>query len=119
MAPVDTEKALRYFETGLSFTTSPLELYEMIRNDEDIHVIDVREPFDFAVGHIPGALNLPRSAWSSSFGLAEDKLNVVYSHSAACRLAAAGSKHFAERGFNVMELEGGFEQWKRHNLPVV
>ena len=119
MILVDTTKALDYFEAKLNFTTGPLELFEMIRNDEHINVIDVREAFDFAAGHIPGAMNLPMSAWSTTFGLTQDGVNIIYCHSETCHLAANASRYFAERGFPVVELEGGFEQWQRHNLPVV
>jgi len=100
-------------------TTSPLDLYEKMRNNEDINVIDVREPFDFFIGHVPGALSLPRRAWTSTLGLTRDHLNVIYSHSADCRLANRAANYFAENDFYVTVLEGGFEQWKRHGLPVV
>lgn len=119
MARAYTEKALEYSETRTEFTMDPRDLFEMLQNNDDINVIDVREPFDFAKGHIPGALNLPRSAWSSNLSLTEGKLNVIYSYSAACHLAAKAAKYFAEHDFHVMELEGGFEEWKRHVLPVV
>ena len=119
MTLVDTKKALEYSEAKLNFSIGPLELFEMIRNDEDVNVIDVREAFDFADGHVPGAINLPMSSWSTTFGLTSDKLNVIYSYSETCHQAANASKYFAEHGLPVAELEGGFQEWQRHNLPVV
>jgi len=119
MTLVDTKEATEFFTAKLDFTTGPVELYEMIRNDENINIIDVRNAEDFADGHIPGAISLPRSTWVTTFGLTLDRLNIIYCHSEACHLAANAAKYFAERGLPVVELEGGFEQWQRYNLPVV
>jgi rhodanese-related sulfurtransferase len=33
-------------------------------------------------------------------------------------LAVADARYFAENDYPVMELEGGFEEWQDHNLPV-
>ena len=90
-----------------------------VARNQDINIIDVREACDFAAGHIPGAISLPISTWSTAFGLTADKVNVIYGHSAVTRLVATASEYFAERGYHVVELEGGFEQWQRHNLPAV
>ena len=38
MAPADTMKSLEYFRAKLDPATGPLELYEMIRENEDINV---------------------------------------------------------------------------------
>ena len=116
---VDTKKAVEYFEAKLNFTTGPIELHDMIRNDEDINIIDVRAAEDYADGHIPGAISLPEGTWSASFGLSKDRVNIIYCYSEACHLAANAAKYFAEHGYPVMELEGGFEEWERHNLPIV
>ena len=119
MALVDTKKATEFFRAKLDFTTGPVELHEMIRNDENINIIDVRKAEDFAIGHIPGAMSLPEGTWRTTFGLSKDRINVIYCYSEACHLAANAAMYFAEHRFPVMELEGGFEDWERHNLPVV
>lgn len=118
MTLVDTNKAIDFFRAKLEFTTGPIELEQMIENDENINIVDVRYPDDFALGHIPGAVNLPKEKWDALEGLAHDKINIVYCYSQVCHLAAAAALHFAEHGFPAMELEGGFDEWKMHDLPT-
>ena len=112
------KKAKEFFEAKMEFTTGPVELNGMIEQDDKVSIIDVRFPEDYAKGHIPGALNLPKSNWDSFSGLSRDKTNIIYCYSQVCHLAAAAAKHFAEHDYPVMELEGGFEEWQRNNLPV-
>ena len=115
----DPAKARAYFEEKLAFTTGPVELDRWIKAGEDnLVVVDVRTAQDFAKGHIPGAINLPREKWDSLQGLSRDKTNVVYCYTQPCHLAANACLHFASRGYPVMELEGGFETWRENELDV-
>lgn len=115
----DPAKAKAYFENKLAFTTGPVEVDRWLRSDHNtINVVDVREAEDYAKGHIPGAINLPREKWDSLEGLQKDKTNVVYCYTQQCHLAANACVHFAARGFPVMELDGGFEVWKEHELDI-
>ena len=118
MVITSPRKAKKFFEAKMDFTTGPAELNEMMKNKENINVVDVRAAEDFAKGHIPGAVNLPKEKWDSFAGLSTEKNNIIYCYSEVCHLAAAGAKKFAENGFSVMELEGGFEEWKNYNLPI-
>ncbi|MHC5062322.1 MAG: rhodanese-like domain-containing protein [Planctomycetota bacterium] len=118
MMLVDAQKAVAYFEDKLDFTTGPMELNAMIERNDNIMIIDVRGPDDYGKGHIPGAVNLPKDSWDTFSGLDKDRVNIVYCYSEVCHLAAGAAKRFAEAGFSVMELEGGFDTWKAFNLPV-
>jgi len=118
MTLTDTKKATEFFEAKLNFTTGPAELNRVIQRGENINVIDVRDPEDYAKGHIPGAVNLPEDKWTSFTGLSKDRVNVVHCYSEVCHLAASAARYFAEHEFPVMELEGGFAEWERHGLPV-
>jgi len=102
----------------MEFTTGPVELNEMIKRNENINIIDVRSYEDYAKGHIPAAVNLPKQRWSTHTGLSKEKINIVYSYSEVCHLAPAAAREFAEDGYPVMELEGGFEGWQHYNLPI-
>jgi len=115
----DPAMARAYFESKLAFTTGPVELDRWIRTGEDnLVVVDVRAAEDFAKGHIPGAINIPKEKWGRLQGLAKDKTNVVYCYTQQCHLAANACVQFAAAGFPVMELEGGFENWKEHELDI-
>jgi rhodanese-related sulfurtransferase len=111
--------ARRYFEDKLAFTTGPVELDRWIKVGEDnLVIVDVRAPEDFAKGHIPGAINLPRERWDNPQGLNKNKTNVVYCYSQQCHLAANACVRFAAMDYPVMELEGGFAIWKDHELEM-
>lgn len=113
----DPALAKKFFENKMAFTTGPVELERALKSG-GINVIDVRAAEDFAKGHIPGARNLPKGRWDQMEALNRNKLNVVYCYSQVCHLAAAASVQFAGAGYSVMELEGGFEGWKDHELEV-
>jgi len=114
----DPSKARAYFENKLAFTTGPVELDRMIKSGENIVVIDVRAAEDFANGHIPGAINLPQGGWENPQGLEKAKTNIVYCYSMVCHLAANACFTFAGKGYPVMELDGGFNSWKEHELEI-
>ena len=111
-------QARDYFANKIAFTTGPIELHHQIEAGDDIAIIDVRAAEDYAAGHIPGALNLPQDKWSSLSGLQRDKVNILYCYSVVCHLAAKAAIVFAENGYSVMEMDGGFEAWKDNELPV-
>lgn len=82
------------------------------------HVIDVRMPFDYAGGRIPGSLNLPNNAIRFRKGeVPEDKELLFLSEDGersveACRLALS-------LGFNeVFNIEGGFIAWAEAGYEI-
>ena len=118
MIVTSPKKARKFFEAKMEFTTGPTELNEMIKRNENINIIDVRAYEDYAKGHVPAAVNLPKQRWSTHTGLSKEKTNIIYCYSEVCHLAAAAAKEFAEDGYPVMELEGGFEAWQHYNLSI-
>jgi rhodanese-related sulfurtransferase len=117
MTTNDPAKAKEYFQAKMTFTTGPIELERTLKARE-VNIVDVRAAEDYAEGHIPGAVNIPKDKWHTGEGLRKDKTNVLYCYSHVCHLAAAAAVQFAERGFPVMELDGGMRSWRDHELPV-
>ena len=114
----DPNEALHYFENKLKFTTGPAEVKTFLDKKFDFCLIDVRSPEDFLKGHIPGAINLPRDEWEVEGVVQENKLNIFYCYTVVCHLAARACKHFAQRGFSVMEMDGGFKAWRDYKYEV-
>lgn len=118
LKPNDPAQAKRYFEDKMQFTTGPVELDRMMRQQQNIVIVDVREAEDYEQGHIPGAINLPHDRWDHVTGLAKDKQNILYCYSHVCHLAATAAVQFAGAGYPVMEMDGGWKAWMKHELPV-
>ena len=113
----DFKRAIAHFEDKIAFTTGPVELSHMLESG-NVNVVDVRAPEDFEKGHVPGAINRPQGTWQNAEGLAREKVNVVYCYSQACHLAANACREFASKWYPVMELEGGFDAWKEHEMDI-
>jgi rhodanese-related sulfurtransferase len=114
----DPAQAREFFQAWQQFTTGPVELDQWITGQSNINIIDVRDSDDYAKGHIPGALNLPREKWSTFAGLSRDKVNVLYCYTQTCHLASEACLLFASNGYPVKELKGGFAAWKAADLRI-
>ena len=114
----DPAAALAYFQQKLACMIGPVGLERWMKESTDLHVIDVREREAYDRGHIPGAVNLPKDRWTTNAGLARGKTNVFYCYSMTCLLAAEAAAHFAKKGFPVMELIGGFDEWDGHDFEI-
>lgn len=112
-------KAKDYFLSKEQYVLGPRELDQAIQAQSDfINIIDVRQAADYARGHLPGAINLPRDQWKTVAGLKKDKLNVIYCYSLECPLAAQAAAVFAGQGYSVMEMAGGFEAWQDNDFKT-
>jgi rhodanese-related sulfurtransferase len=114
-------KAKKFFQDKMAFTTGPVELERAMKGHE-VNVVDVRAAEDYAEGHVPGAVNLPKDQWHDAkvlkSRLRKDKINVLYCYSHVCHLAATAAVEFAGKGYPVMELEGGWRWWKNDGFDI-
>ena len=80
-----------------------------------IHLIDVREPHEFAAGHIPGSVSMPLSRFDPD-ALPEGR--VVFSCAAGVRwVRAAQAAQAAGRDLRE-HYRGGFKDWVEAGEPV-
>ncbi len=82
----------------------------------DVTLLDVREPHEWAIGHVEGALHLPLGELRAE-AVPAGKPVVVLCH-------AGGRSQFAaeallEAGFDARNLAGGMIAWEAAGLPVV
>ena len=114
------EEAVEFFSRKLRYMLGPMEVDFARKNKTPVAytLIDVRAADDYKEGHVPGALSLPEKEWPLLSGLSKEKLNIVYCYSLTCHLAARAALFFAEKGYRVCEMEGGFEEYKAHELDI-
>jgi rhodanese-related sulfurtransferase len=79
-------------------------------------VVDVREPHEFATGHLPNALNLPMSSFDPE-ALPEGKPLVLICQAGA-RSRNALNRARAIGREDVRHFAGGMNGWRSHNGPV-
>jgi rhodanese-related sulfurtransferase len=93
-------------------TVTPTEFAAL----SDAVLIDVREPDEVAAASMPGAINMPMS----SIGEHLDELPVgtLYQVSHAGGRSARVAAALEQRGYDVVNVEGGITQWEQEGLPV-
>jgi molybdopterin/thiamine biosynthesis adenylyltransferase/rhodanese-related sulfurtransferase len=82
--------------------------------------IDVREPDEWDEGHIPGAIYTGRGRLEQRIeGLVPDKDRPLVVYCSAGSRSAFSTKVLAEMGYtDVVNLEGGFSDWKRNGFEI-
>ena len=118
MKNYDLQQAQEHFAARLAYTTGVHELEVMVNAGKGgFQVVDVRFPKDFAQGHVPGAINLPRGKWQNP-ALRKDQPVYVYCYDQTCHMAAEASLELARQGFRAIEVEGGWDRWVQKGFRV-
>lgn len=81
-------------------------------------VVDVREPDEFAAGHVPGAVNLPLSVFTHDALPDAGGKVVVLNCLGGKRSGMALEKCAAAQAEVDTHLAGGFNAWAQAGLPV-
>ena len=91
---------------------------EQIRNRDDVVLIDVREDFEYADGHIPGATLIP-------LGQIPDRLNEIPQDKTVVAVCRSGNRSgqatdfLREQGFdNVHNMQGGMNAWGQAGYEI-
>lgn len=119
--PEDPKAARAHFASKLSLETDPADVHRDLQHGlHTFTLVDVRSPKDYRDCHIPGAVNLPVGAISpSTVGrLDREKPVVVYCWGPGCNGATKAAAQLASLGFQVKEMIGGIEYWRREGLDV-
>ena len=84
-----------------------------------VTILDVRPEDEFALGHLPGALNIPLRELEARLGdLDPDQEIVAYCRGPYCVLSYEAVAALRARGFRVRRLEDGYPEWRAAGLPV-
>jgi len=87
---------------------------------ENLFVLDVREPDEFQVGHIEGAVNVPiRTLAKNVAKLPQDKATPITVVCKSGIRAAYGTMTLKLLGYtNVKDVAGGMLAWEKDSLPI-
>jgi rhodanese-related sulfurtransferase len=100
---------------------------EAIKKNPNTLVLDVREPAEWAEGHLPGALLVPRGMLEAKADLEyanreprlADRSQPIIVHCASAARSAMAADVLQQMGFkNVRSLAGGIVAWKEKGLPI-
>jgi len=109
------EKQIAYYENKLAYEMDPSDLFEALEKGKNMVVVDARQAFGYAKEHIPGALNLPHREMTkeTTQHLDRNTTYVCYCDGIGCNASTKGALQLTKLGFQVKELIGGLEWWKR------
>lgn len=101
MEPVSREELLERYRGGL------------------VTVLDVRPADEFAVGHVPGAVNIPLDELEARLAELDPGQEIVaYCRGTYCVLSFEAVAALRDRGFKALRLEEGLPEWKAAGLSV-
>ena len=119
--PAGPEEAQRHFLAKLAVETDASDvMLDLQRGQNGFLLIDARSAQDFEECHIPGAVNLPyRKITAESTAQFSKELPIVtYCWSPGCNSATKAAARLSALGFQVKEMLGGIEYWRREGGPV-
>ena len=117
----EVERVIRsYFDKHDSLeAVSREELIERSRAGT-VTILDVRPEDEFALGHLPSALNIPLRELEARLREIDPKQEIVaYCRGPYCVLSYEAVAALRARGFKVRRLEDGLPEWRAAGLPVV
>jgi ArsR family transcriptional regulator len=101
MEPVSRDELLRQLRTGA------------------VTVLDVRPADEFALGHLPDAVNIPlRDLERRLAELDSSQQIIAYCRGPYCVLAFEAVALLRKRGLRARRMQDGFPEWRNAGLPV-
>ncbi len=84
-----------------------------------VTVIDVRPPDEYALGHLPGAINVPLSELSArSEGFEPGREVIAYCRGPWCVMSFEAVAELRSQGLRARRLQDGMPEWRAAGLSV-
>lgn len=98
---------------------SPREALEMLRRGDDVVFLDVREPNEWNLGHLPNAMHIPRGHLESHIEARVDRAQTVVIYCARANRSALAADTLQQMGYSdVASMAEGFGGWIAVGGPV-
>ncbi|MBZ9658715.1 metalloregulator ArsR/SmtB family transcription factor [Mesorhizobium sp. ESP-6-4] len=108
-----------YFDARDDMRPVTRDELERLMRDGLVTLIDVRPADEFALGHVPGAINVPLGkvrAWSADAAVGREI--VAYCRGPWCVMSFEAVAALRALGHSARRLEDGMPEWKAAGLPV-
>ena len=118
--PTAVEKPAAAMKPG-AITELDLGRLIALRDDGKVLLVDVRPGMFYRLGHIPGAVSLPKKSFAARFpgrkadldaAVAAGKVVVLYCTNVECPDGFAVARKLAPMGYSVSLYKGGWEEWE-------
>ncbi len=111
---------MSFYQRKLAYEMDSADLSEAVSNGEPIVVVDGRSADAYAQEHIPGAISLPHRgiSYNSTEPFDKSKLYVCYCDGIGCNASTKTALKLLTLDFQVRELIGGLDWWKRDGHPT-
>lgn len=107
--------------TAIDYTTVDTKDFAEKIKSPDVILVDVRQPDEYAEGHIEGAINIDVNnadfVETALKRLPKDKIIAVYCRSG--KRSALASGILSKLGYEILNLDGGIMAWIDNKMPVV
>jgi len=122
----DFKKPVRMNGRG-EISSISLEEFFQLHQSGMAMVFDARLPVFYQLGHIPGAINLPKQNCDAAINaregeikraLAEGKTIVVYCSGLLCPDARTVARHISGFGHPASVFSGGWDAWREAGMPT-
>ena len=111
--------AISHFSSRLAHETDPSDVYAAQNAGDVLVLVDVRSVEAWDQGHIVGATHVPYRDIPARIAEFDPGVPVVvYCWSPGCNAGTKGALAFAQLGFDVREMIGGYEYWVREGQPA-
>ena len=91
---------------------TPQQVRDIRARGEDAVLLDVREPNEWNLGHLPGAIHLPRGQLETKIEAMSPRQRKVVIYCASGNRSALAADTLQQMGYaDVGSMSGGFNEW--------
>lgn len=109
------ETQVQHYQHKLAYELDAADLHDAVLSGEPIVIVDARKEEAYHAEHIPGAISFGHRLMTeeATRALDKSKLYVTYCDGIGCNASTKGALKLSQFGFQVKELMGGLDWWKR------
>jgi rhodanese-related sulfurtransferase len=106
---------MQYYMAKLAYETDSWDVAQMLAEGSTYVIVDGRTEAAYSQEHIPQAINVPHRdiSQTTTAHLDKSKIYICYCDGIGCNASTKTAMKLLSLGFEVRELLGGLDWWKR------